>query len=138
VRERINALYGAQGRFALAEGTPRGTRASIEESRSPKPTRDERTDRRNERAAAGTAEGNASPRLARARRFAEAAQRREALQQAEATNGRISPFSTSGCRCARDSRWRAKSAPGCHFVFVTAYDEYAVASVLTRERSTTS
>jgi LytS/YehU family sensor histidine kinase len=30
VRERINALYGTHGRFALTEGTPRGTRASIE------------------------------------------------------------------------------------------------------------
>ncbi len=43
-------------------------------------------------------------------------------------NGPTSRSSTSGCPSGRASRSRASSPPRCHVVFVTAYDEYAVAA----------
>ena len=59
---------------------------------------------------------------------AEAGNGDEALAQRGRVLGPTSRSSTSGCRCGLASRSRAKSAAGCHVVFVTAYDEYAVAA----------
>ena len=52
----------------------------------------------------------------------------EALALAAERCARTSRSSTSGCRCDRASTSRARSAARCHVVFVTAYDEYAVAA----------
>ena len=59
---------------------------------------------------------------------AEAHNGEEALALAAECTARTSRSSTSGCRSSRASRSRASLDGACHVVFVTAYDEYAVAA----------
>ena len=59
---------------------------------------------------------------------AEAEQWRGGARRSSRSSGPTSCSSTSGCRCSPASTSRRDSRRRCHVVFVTAYDEYAVAA----------
>ena len=127
VRERIAALFGAKGRFSLVEAPPRGARATIE---IPLAEDDIVTtaliaeDEPLLRAQLKARLAEAWPELDI---VAEAGNGDEALELAEALRPDIAfldirmPVRT-GLEVAREI------GGGCHVVFVTAYDEYAVAA----------
>ena len=130
VRDRIAALFGSKGRFSLVEAPPHGARAAIEVPLA-RAARDPPCRRRSSPRTSRCCGRSSVARLATAwpelEIVAEAANGDEALAQAAEFRPDIAFLDIrmpvrSGLEVAREI------GGGCHVVFVTAYDEYAVAA----------
>ena len=134
MRERLAALYGDAGPVhARAVDAPRGTRATLSMplracALEAAPTDAHRADCRGRAAAARATEGAACRGVAGTRGDRRGRQRRARRWRCTRRSGRTSCSSTSGCRSSPGIDVAHALAGRCHVVFVTAYDEYAVAA----------